>query len=120
MIPMSGNSARKVRMVSMPSTWSISSMFCAGVSGGMEPLRAPTSLKPDVVVTDMVMPGLDGIEAGRQSPAQRTADAANVPTMHNDAQLVGRAREAGIRGFVLKVDAAEELVGIVRRKQRGL
>jgi DNA-binding NarL/FixJ family response regulator len=86
---------------------------------GRELLLATASLKPDVVVTDMAMPDLDGIEAGRQIVARQLADAVIVLTMHNDPQLVERAVEAGIRGFVLKVDAGEELVEAVHQVSTG-
>lgn len=89
------------------------------VSGGKELLHATASLKPDVVVTDMAMPDLDGIEAGRQIVAQQLAEAVIVLTMHNDPQLVERALAAGIRGFVLKVDAGDELVTAVNHVAEG-
>ena len=56
------------------------------------------------------MPGLGGIEAGEQIVRQGLCNAVLMLTMYNEQQLVGKALQAEIRGYVLKVDASEELI----------
>jgi DNA-binding NarL/FixJ family response regulator len=84
------------------------------VRGGLELLKATAEIRPDAVVSDIAMPDLDGIEAGRQIVARGESGAVLVVTMHNDPDLVQRAADVGIRGFVLKVDIGDELIGAVR------
>jgi DNA-binding NarL/FixJ family response regulator len=84
------------------------------VGGGLALLEAAAAVRPDAVVSDIAMPDLDGIEAGRQIVERGEAGAVLVVTMHNDPDLVQKATDAGIRGFVLKVDIGDELIGAVR------
>ena len=84
------------------------------VRGGRELLEAVAEVRPDAVVSDIAMPDLDGIETARRIVEREGAPAVLVLTMHNDPELAERALEAGIRGFILKVDAGEELIGAVR------
>jgi DNA-binding NarL/FixJ family response regulator len=73
-------------------------------------LQAVAELRPDAVISDIRMPGLGGIEAGRQIVRQGLSNAVIVLSMCNEPHLVGKALQAGIRGYVLKVDASEELI----------
>jgi DNA-binding NarL/FixJ family response regulator len=91
----------------------------SAVSGGLQLLEEAAALHPDLVVSDIAMPDLDGIEAGRRSLDRGFARAAVLLTMHNDPQLLQRARDAGITGFVLKVDAGEELIAAVEQVAAG-
>ena len=83
------------------------------VSSGLQLVEAAAALHPDLVVSDIAMPGLDGIEAGRRALNGGFARAAVLLTMHNDPELIEKARAAGIAGFVLKVDAGEELIAAI-------
>jgi DNA-binding NarL/FixJ family response regulator len=76
---------------------------------GQALLAAVEQLRPDAVVTDIKMPLVDGIEAGRRILREGLCAAVILLTMYNDRRLVHRALESGIRGYVLKVDAGEEL-----------
>jgi DNA-binding NarL/FixJ family response regulator len=89
------------------------------VSGGLALLDAVAELRPDAVVSDLAMRDLDGIEAGRRIVEREDAPAVLVLTMHNDPELVERALEAGVRGFILKVDVGEELIVAVRAVTEG-
>jgi CheY-like chemotaxis protein len=76
-------------------------------------VQAAAELSPDAVVSDIQMPGLDGIEAGGRIIRQGLCNAVVVLTMYNEPHLVRKALQAGIRGYVLKVDAGEELIPAV-------
>ena len=76
---------------------------------GQALLSAVEQLRPDAVVSDIKMPLVDGIEAGRRILREGVCAAVILLTMYNDRRLVHSALESGIRGYVLKVDAGEEL-----------
>ena len=80
---------------------------------GITLMERAAGLKPDVVVTDYKMPRMDGIEAGRRLLAAGHCKAVVLLTLHKDPSLVQAAVEAGIRGYVLKFDAVENLVSAV-------
>jgi two-component system nitrate/nitrite response regulator NarL len=82
----------------------------SAVTDGHSLIQAVAERRPDAVVSDIQMPGLSGIEAGEQIVRQGLCNAVLVLTMYNEQQLVGKAIQAGIRGYVLKVDASEELI----------
>ena len=79
------------------------------VSEGRALLSAVSQLKPDAVVSDINMPLVDGLEAGRRILRAGLCPAVIILTLYNEPELVHRALESGIRGYVLKVDAGEEL-----------
>jgi DNA-binding NarL/FixJ family response regulator len=81
----------------------------AAVTQGHALISAVSRLKPDAVVSDINMPQLDGIEAGRRIVRDGLCSAVVILTVYNEQQLVQSALEAGIRGYVLKTDAGEEL-----------
>src|SRR5580704_6429617 len=72
------------------------------VSGGLALICAARDMKPHVVISDIEMPGINGIEACRRIIQKDLCKAAIILTMHNEAQLVREAFGAGIRGYVLK------------------
>ena len=73
-------------------------------------VREGSRLKPDVVVTDLRMPGCSGIEAGRNLLAANACKGVVVLSMYGDPLLARMAFEAGIRGYVSKLVAGEELI----------
>jgi DNA-binding NarL/FixJ family response regulator len=89
------------------------------VSDGREALAAIESLRPDVVVLDIAMPTLNGIEAARQLRAAGSPVKVVFLTMHRDAAYAARALDAGAAGFVLKHAAAAELVTAIREALQG-
>jgi len=83
------------------------------VGEGAALVRAVEELRPDVVISDIQMAGTGGIEAGGQILREGLCNAVIVLTMHNEPHLVGKALRAGIRGYVLKEDAGDELIPAV-------
>lgn len=80
------------------------------VAEGNALIQAVAESRPDAVISDLQMAGLGGIEAGGQILRRGLCNAVIVLTMFNEPHLVGKALQAGIRGYVLKVDASEELI----------
>jgi DNA-binding NarL/FixJ family response regulator len=86
---------------------------CGEAKTGREAVAATEQLKPDVVVMDISMPELNGLEAARQ--IQKVAPSINILilTMHFTDQLVRDVIECGARGYILKSDADKDLVSAV-------
>ena len=89
------------------------------VQDGRALLKAARELRPDVIVVDISMPLLNGIEAVRQ--LKKANDRAKVVflTMHPDVTYASRAFEAGASGYVLKHSAPAELVTAIREALKG-
>jgi DNA-binding NarL/FixJ family response regulator len=86
----------------------------ASVEDGVALVEAAQRLRPDVIVTDLAMPGQGGLDALRALGALGLPSRAIVLTMHADAHLAVEAFRRGAWGYVLKIAAAEELVVAVR------
>lgn len=86
---------------------------------GLEALRAALACDVDVVVMDIAMPGLDGIEATRELARRRPQARVVILSMHADAEHVWRALQAGAAGYVVKDAAAREVVDAVRAAHQG-
>jgi DNA-binding NarL/FixJ family response regulator len=91
----------------------------AMVGDGHALLAAAERYRPDVVVTDIAMPGLDGIAATRELLRRNTGTRVVLVTVHNDQELVEQGLEAGALGYVFKPTAGEELVPAIRAALRG-
>jgi DNA-binding NarL/FixJ family response regulator len=81
---------------------------------GRETMVLAASLKPDVVVLDIAMPQLSGLEAARQICALVPRTGIVILSMHSDESYVMRALKAGARGYLLKDSAEAELIGAIR------
>ena len=80
------------------------------VTDGGSILEAASRLHPDVIVMDISMPTLSGIEGLRQLKAHHDGSRVIFLTMHADARLAAEAFRLGANGFVLKQSSADELV----------
>src|SRR4030095_6536235 len=76
-------------------------------------------LHPDVVLVDIAMPLLNGLDAGRQLLAQRRGVQLIFLTMNPDPDLASEALRIGASGYVLKSSAASELTQAIREALRG-
>jgi two-component system, NarL family, response regulator DegU len=81
---------------------------------GAEAVELVEQLRPDVVVMDVTMPVLDGIEATIQLRRQTPTTRVLMLTMHADEDVVARALRAGATGYLTKDCSSEELVDAVR------
>jgi len=89
------------------------------VRTGREAERQAVLLNPDVVLMDIAMPDLNGIEAARLIHAKSPAVRIMMLSMHATAEYVYRAFEAGACGYLLKEVAAEEVITAVRTVHGG-
>lgn len=91
----------------------------AEVSDGQEAIEAAAAHHPDVVLMDLTMPGLSGIEATRRLLAADPAVAVLVLTMSEDDDSLFAALRAGARGYLLKEAAADDIARAVVTVARG-
>jgi len=89
------------------------------VSDGRALLRAADKLKPDVIVVDVAMPILNGLDAGQQVKEILPAVKLVYLTMNPDVEVAAEAFERGASGYLLKTCAAAEMVAAVREVLRG-
>jgi len=87
---------------------------CGEAANGREALALASSLKPDVLVLDLGMPELNGLDALKQIHKEVPATEVLVFSMHDSEGLVREVFSAGARGYVLKSDAARYLVEAIR------
>ena len=91
----------------------------ATAGDGRAVLEAAKEYQPDIVLLDISMPGLNGIEAARRLKQSNPDAKLIVLTMHGDLSFVRAAFEAGASGYVLKQSAATELVTALREVDTG-
>ena len=85
----------------------------AVVNDGNALVAAVDRLVPDALVTDVTMPGLDGISAMCDILLRHPSMGAIIVTVHNDRGLVQKAFACGARGYVLKASAGDDLIRAV-------
>jgi DNA-binding NarL/FixJ family response regulator len=90
---------------------------CGEASDGREALELAQRLKPDVVILDIGMPNLNGLITTRQMLQQDPSFKIIVLTITDSDQVIREALNAGARGFVLKSDAARDLVSAIEALQ---
>ena len=83
---------------------------CGEASTGREALEKSQQLKPDVVILDVAIPELNGLEVGRRIRKARPETQLLMLTMYESEDLVGEVLKVGARGFILKSDAGRDLV----------
>jgi two-component system, NarL family, response regulator NreC len=86
---------------------------------GREAVRIAMEKRPDVVVLDLVMPFLNGVDAGQEILNNCPGTRVVLLTMHTEEHVIVKALKAGIRGYVVKTQAVEDLVQAIREVSKG-
>ena len=92
--------------------------ICGEASDGREAVAKAAELNPEIVILDIGMPTLNGLEATRQILKTNPDTKVLILTLHDSDQLVQDVLNAGARGFLLKSDAARDLVAAVEALRR--
>ena len=90
---------------------------CGEAKDGREAVELAGRMNPDLILLDIGMPNLNGLEAARQILAVSPDIAILILTMHDSDQVVREVLRAGARGFLLKSDAGRDLVAAVEALQ---
>lgn len=88
-------------------------------SDGREVVSKVKLLDPNIVLLDLLMPELNGLDAARQIAAERPDLGIICLTMHSNAEYVRQARKMGARGFILKESSPEEIQRALRAVAAG-
>ena len=92
--------------------------ICDEAVEGREAVEKAVRLRPDVVILDIGMPLLNGLEAARQIRKASPESEVLILTMHESEQVIREVLAAGARGYVLKTDAGRDLVNAVEALSR--
>jgi len=84
--------------------------FCGEAENGQEAVQLAGKLKPEIIIMDVSMPVLNGLEATRIIHHIMPSTKILLLTLHSSTELVRSAFRAGARGYVLKSDAEQELM----------
>src|SRR6202048_3977831 len=93
--------------------------ICGEAVNGRDAIEKARSLDPDVIIMDITMPEMSGIEATREISKLKLRAAVLVFTMHESKNLAETVREAGARGLVLKSHAARDLLDALETLMNG-
>lgn len=91
----------------------------AETGDGLEALQLTEKHKPDVLIADMMMPGLSGLEVARRTKRLFPAVKVIVLSMHDTESYVVESLQAGVAGYVLKKSSSQELVFAIRQALAG-
>ncbi len=86
---------------------------CGEAANGKEAVEKFKELKPDLVILDITMPLMNGLEAARWILTSSPGTPVLILSVHKSRQVVQEARRIGVRGFVTKEDAVQNLVRAV-------
>ena len=88
-------------------------VICGETGNGRDTVEAALKLKPDLVIMDISMPGVNGLSATRRIVKELPRTSVLILTMHESEYFLREIFDAGARGFILKSDAATELIAAV-------
>jgi DNA-binding NarL/FixJ family response regulator len=84
--------------------------LCGEAENGVAAIRLAGDLKPDVIIMDVSMPGLNGLEATRIIHEAQPAVKIVLLTLHDSAEVLRSGFHAGAQGYLLKSEAEQELL----------
>jgi DNA-binding NarL/FixJ family response regulator len=84
------------------------------VADGLEAIQKASELRPDVILMDVCLPGMSGIEVTRQIRQISPGSKILFLSMHDDSQIIQAAFDAGASGYVLKWDSGKDLLPAIR------
>jgi DNA-binding NarL/FixJ family response regulator len=90
---------------------------CGEAADGREAIEKAKELRPDLVILDLHMPSLNGIEAARQILRENPQQRILVLTITDSEQMVQELLRIGVKGYVLKSDAATDLINAIEALQ---
>jgi two-component system, NarL family, response regulator NreC len=88
--------------------------FCGEASSGEDAIGLVNELKPEVVLMDVTMPGMNGLEATRIIRKEHPEIKVVLLTLHESSEVLRSGFRAGANGYLLKADAEEELMKALR------
>jgi len=88
-------------------------------SNGQEAIEAVQELEPDILIMDIMMPRLNGIQAAENIRERKLSVKILLLSMYSDPGLVHQALQSGVKGYVLKSSASDELLRAVRAVANG-
>jgi DNA-binding NarL/FixJ family response regulator len=92
--------------------------ICGEALDGRQAVQMTKDLQPEIVILDLAMPTLNGLDATRQILSNNEDQKVLILTMSDSEQLIREVLGAGARGFVLKSDAATDLIAAVQALER--
>jgi len=92
--------------------------ICGEAENGEEAIRKVQELKPDLVIMDVSMPIMSGLEATRQIRRIAPSIKIVILTMHNTSQMAEAVKEAGADALVVKTESSSDLAEVVRNLHR--
>lgn len=104
-----------ITLLAERSEWQV----CGEACNGREAVDKARQLMPDLVIMDLSMPGLNGMEATRQIVRTNPSTKVLILTLHDSEQVVREVLNAGARGFLTKSDPAFDMVEGVEAVRRG-
>src|SRR5579862_407884 len=87
--------------------------ICGEAVDGLDAVRKAEELVPDLIIMDVSMPGLNGLEATREIRSMMPSCEVVILTQHDSPQIIEKAFEAGARGYVVKTSIARDLLKAV-------
>jgi DNA-binding NarL/FixJ family response regulator len=91
----------------------------AVAADGLEAIQKASELRPDVILIDVCLPGMSGIEVTRQIRQLSPGSKILFLSMHDDSQIIQAAFDGGASGYVLKWDSGGDLLPAIRAILRG-